>query len=84
MPVEAVHVVQRQHVDILLDKVGREEVARAVEVHAAIGEAGCVVDDHGGQSHLFRLGEHGQTLAQGLYAVEDALDCGAADGDATG
>ena len=84
MPVEAVHVVQRQHINILLDKVGREEVARAVEVHAAIGEAGCVVDDHGGQSHLFGLGQHGQTLAQGLYAVEDALGCGAADGDATG
>ena len=52
-----------------------------VEVHAAIAEAGRVVDGGVGKQDG-RLGFDRQTLAQGLDAAEDTLGFGGLDGDA--
>ena len=53
-------------------KKWREEVARHVEVQAAVGEAGRVVDLCGGQLDVHALGVGGDGLAQRLRAVEHA------------
>jgi len=46
MPVEAVHLVEREQVDELLDELLRLEMARDVEVSAAPGEPRRVFDRH--------------------------------------
>ena len=48
VPVEIVHFMQGDEVDIAFDEFDGEEVAAAVEVEAAPGEAGVVVDGDGG------------------------------------
>ena len=73
MPVKAVHVVQGQQVDVLLDEIDREEVSGAVQVHAPVTKPRRIGNDGGRQGYLGGRGEYGQTLAQGLYAVEHAL-----------
>ena len=52
MPVEGVDIVEREHVDKLLHRVGREEVTRHIEVRAAVAEAGRVVDSGGGDAAM--------------------------------
>ena len=47
VPVKHVHLVQCQPVDVFLDIGHREEVAHHVEQHAAVAEAGSVVDAPG-------------------------------------
>ena len=54
VPVELVHAVQGDEVDVFLHEVDGEEVARAVEVHAAIGKARLVLNHHCRQGHLCR------------------------------
>ena len=44
VPVEGIHVVQRQQVDILFYEFEREEVPAYVEMHAAVCKAGFVFD----------------------------------------
>ena len=44
MPVEGVHVVQGENVDILLHLFHRKEMAAHVEMHGAVGKARRVVD----------------------------------------
>ncbi len=56
MPVEAVDVVQGQHVDMTLQRVHAEDVTRHVKHVATIGKTGSVVDFHTGQSHGCVLG----------------------------
>ena len=48
MPVEHIHIVHGQQVDVFLDESHWEEMTRAIEVHATIGETWCVGDDDGG------------------------------------
>ena len=43
MPVEVVHLVQRQIVDIAFDVFHREEMPHHVQVHPPVGEARVVV-----------------------------------------
>ena len=81
MPVELVAAVQGQQVEIALDDVDGEEMTGTVEVHAAIAEAGRIVDGGIGKQDG-RLGFYRQTLTQGLDATEDALGLGGLDGDA--
>ena len=80
---QAVHVVQGDKVDVLLHELGWEEVARAVEHHAAVGEAGRRLHLGGGQLDALGALEHGQRLADGLHAVEHACGRSARDGDTT-
>ena len=82
VPVEAVYVVQGEHVDVCLDLLDGEEVARDVEVHAAVCESRRVGDRHGRHAALALRDAHG--LAHGLYAVEYACGGGGGDGDAVG
>ena len=72
VPVETVHVVQGEHIDELLDRVGREEMAGNIEVHTAIGETRIVVDADGRKFDIHSYGYGGDRLAQGLYAIENA------------
>ena len=46
--VQGVELQSRGAVDVGLDGLDGEEVARDVEHHAAVGEARCVLDLHGG------------------------------------
>ena len=83
VPVELVHAVQGNQVDVFLDKLHGIEVARAVQMHAAVGKARLVLNQHCGQADHFRLLlHHGQRLAQRLDAAEHAGSRLAADGDA--
>ena len=68
---ETVDVVQGQHVDEAAYGVDADEVARNVEVRAAIGKAGLVADFRAGHHHALHR-THGQGLAEGLNAVEEA------------
>lgn len=70
VPVQAVHVVERHHVDVGFHLVNGEEVAAHVEVDAAVGEARLVGDDRGRQQGRAAAGHDG--LAQRLQTVEDA------------
>ena len=85
VPVEAVHAMQGNQVDVLLHELQGEEMACAVEVHATIAEARLVDNGDCGQAHgLWPLGEYGQRLAQRLDATEHASRGLSADGDAFG
>ena len=71
VPVEAVDVVQREHVDEALHGIEGHEMARHVEVRTAIGEARRIC--HLAGRYFYALGgrlQHGQSLAQCLHAVE--------------
>jgi hypothetical protein len=80
MQVQPVHLVQRDQIDVPLDVVRREEVARDVEHGAAPREARRVGDPQRGQLHLGRCGKQQrlvlrrwrQQLSDGLGAVENA------------
>ena len=83
VPVEAVDVVQREHVDEALHGVEGHEMARHVEVRTAIGEARRIC--HLAGRHFYALGgrlQHGQSLAQRLHAVEQPGVACALDADA--
>ena len=90
VPVEAVDVVQREHVDEALHGVEGHEMARHVEVRTAIGEARRIC--HLAGRYFYALSsrlQHGQSLAQCLHAVEQpgvacALDADAVLGDIDG
>ena len=41
---EGVVLVERHHVEVLLDEANRHEVARHVEVHAAVAKAGDILN----------------------------------------
>ena len=72
MEMEGIHVVQRQHVDILLHEVDTEEVAAHVEVHPTIGKPWLVGRHDCRNLYLGGSGD-GKRLAQGLHAIEHAL-----------
>jgi len=72
MPMETVHVVQGKNVDKLLDRVGREEMAGNIEVHAAIRETRIVVDADSRKFDGHTFGHGGERFAQGLHAIENA------------
>ena len=55
MPMEAVDIVQGEHVDKLAYGIGSYEMARHVEVGSAIGEAWSVSYLNGRNSHLCSL-----------------------------
>ena len=48
VPVETVDLVAGEMVDVLLHEVRPEEVPAHVEMHAPVGKAGRVVDEHRG------------------------------------
>ena len=79
VPVEAVHLVQREEVDVLLDELLGLEVTRDVEVRASPAKARHVLDRH--HRHLLTLypldrcvakDRRRQELTQRLHAVEHA------------
>ena len=73
VPVEAVDVMQRKHIDELTNGVDTDEVARYVEVSATVCKAWCVSDVNGWNAYLRCLAvDERQRLAQGLDAVEHA------------
>ena len=89
--VESVHVVEREHVDILLHKLNGKEMAAHVEVHSAVGKARFVFDNHGREFERSAGRGHADCLDESVHAVEDAgirtaLDgyALAADGEAVG
>ena len=69
MPVEIVHLVQRQIVDIAFYVFHREEMPDAVEVHAPVFETGIIADRHRPDD-----GQHSrpgrQHLDEALHAIE--------------
>ena len=71
VPVEAIDVVQSEHVDEALHGVEGHEMARHVKVRTAIGEARRIGNLAGRYFYALssRL-QHGQSLAQCLHAVE--------------
>ena len=73
VPVEGIHVVQSQQVDVFLHELHGEEVPAHVEVHGAVGEARFIVHYGSGQQYALALGHGRQRLTQGLYAVENSL-----------
>ena len=81
MPVKDVHVMHSHEVKIFLDEVHGEEVARAVEHHAAITEAWLVCYSNRAQLYVVRFAD-GHRLAQRLNAVEHALRRTAGNDDA--
>ena len=81
VPVKHVHLVQCQPVDVFLDIGHREEVAHHVEQHAAVAEAGSVVDAPG-RNVGDEASPGGQQLQERLHAVEEAGLVVAGDGDA--
>ena len=83
VPVKGVDVVKREHVDEALHRVGGEEVARHIEVSAAVREAGFVSDRHSRKNDIV-LACLGDSLAQGLHTVECACGGGAVNGYALG
>ena len=54
MPMEAVELVKRHDVQILLDFLDGEEMSRAVKVHASVAEARLVLDLHAREEELLR------------------------------
>ena len=88
VPMELVDFIECEHVEQLLHLIHREEVARAVEFHAAPFEAGLVGDADIGQGPLAAadspagLDVVGEELAQGGYSVDDATIVVARDGHA--
>ena len=80
---EIVEVVEGEDVDQLLDIVGREEVPAAVEHKGPVGEFGIVEDRPGRQCEavVSRRFRNGQSLDQGLDAVQEALGAAAHEGD---
>ena len=71
MPVEVIDVMQRQHIDIQLHRIDREEMTCAVEVGTAVGKARSILDHHSRIKHIFSL-TPADRLAQGLQAIESA------------
>ena len=81
---EAIDLVAREHVDVALHEVRAEEVPSDVEVHAAVGETGSVVDPYGPNLERRRSQPgtapppgtvsqpRGQELRQRLQAVKEA------------
>ena len=80
VPMQVVNLVGGQHVYLTLHGIDRQEVATGVEHHAAIGEAGCVVNLGHGNLPCFHLGQlllafhfGRQQLEQRLHGVEQAI-----------
>ena len=82
MPVEGIDLMGADDVDIGLHLVGGEEVAAAVEVGAAVGEARSVLDAQGRNAHLRGvLGRGDEQLFEGLQAPPYALHRAACEQD---
>ena len=47
MPVEGVHIMQSQQVDVFFDEFDWEEVASYIEVHTTVRESGGILDGSG-------------------------------------
>ena len=77
VPVEDVHLVQRQQVERALHLFDREEMARHVEHQSPVGQGGAVVDRRGGQFHGTDLRRARrllrQELPQRLHRIEGPL-----------
>src|SRR6185312_15056221 len=94
MPVEVVHLMQRDEVDIAFYEIHRVEMAADVEMQTAVFETGIVVDGDGGdlqravgRADVWSVGcrlerAQRQQLDQRLDAVEGAGMGRADDGDA--
>ena len=78
VPVQRIELVYGHHVDIPLHFVHREEVARHVEVHAAVCEPRRVGDLHAGHlprrigRRLRAVNRRGQQLFETLQGIEEA------------
>ena len=85
-----VHLVElehRHHVELLLDPLRIAEVAAGIDVHAAVVEAGRVLDAHCGYrkvdaaDHTVALSLRRQQLKYSLHAVEEAFTVAGSDPD---
>lgn len=75
---ETVDIVQCKHVDELLDRIDREEVACHVEVRSAITETRLILDNHGREIDI-EIAYFGNRLAQGLDSIEVTCRSSAVD-----
>ena len=81
VPVELIAAVQSQEVDVSLNEIQGEEVARSIEVDTPIGKARLVLHRHVWQGYaLAALDADG--LTQGLHPTEHAALRGTTDDDA--
>ena len=82
---QAVHLVEGEHVDDALHLCLVEEVARHVEFHTAVAEARCIAHMRGrnadGRFPFLSGVQMRKSFAQCLDAVECARIVGAGDGD---
>src|SRR5690348_15183663 len=83
MDMKRVYLVEREKVEIRLDVLEREEVARDVEHRPAPGEARIIVNRAPWKRPCRRravaLDGHGEQLTKRLDAVEDACRCACRD-----
>ena len=81
MPVEHIHVVQREQIDIAFHKTQREKMARTVEHHTAMTEARAVLYLHRRHEYSCGIADR-QRLAQSLHTVEHTARSASGYGDA--
>ena len=88
VPVEAVELVDRHHVEVAFHLFDRKEMARHVEVHAPVSETRGILDAHTRQHPLLAgrrlrpVNRRGQHLPQALHGVEKAGETRRTDFDA--
>ena len=88
LPVEAVELVDRHHVEVAFHLFDRKEMARHVEVHAPVSETRGILDAHTRQHPLLAgrrlrpVNRRGQHLPQALHGVEKAGETRRTDFDA--
>ena len=79
VPVEAVELVGRHHVQIALGLLDGEEVAAGIQVHAAVGKAGLILnvgarENPIGLNSLVSIDGGGQHLLEGLAGIDKAIE----------
>ena len=75
MPVKLITTMQRQYIEVALDEVNIEEMARAIEMSPTVGEARFIGDRREREFDVTarsRTGFDGQALAERLCSAEEA------------
>ena len=54
MPMEHIHVMESQHVDVFLDKRNWEEMASTIQHHTTVSKLRRILDDGSRQFNVFR------------------------------
>ena len=74
VPMQAVELMHRHNVDVALDLLNREEVARNVEVHTTIAKTRSVLDRKAGHRPIL-IGSQRLAIDLGGQQLLDCLDC---------